>query len=97
MNAELQNLQASTKALAASLQKSATERPQNGTAQLQLQIPPNIQRIYSDHSATVNENVNQMRNIVSEDIPTQEKVKKLMQEINNNIQRLLEKMGGKFS
>jgi Skp family chaperone for outer membrane proteins len=97
MIAELQNLQASTKALAASLQKSATERLQNGTAQLQNQIPPNVQQIYNDYSATLNENVNQMRNIVSEDIPTQEKVKKLVQEVNNNIQPLLEKMGGNLS
>ena len=93
MIAELQNLQASTKALAASLQKSASERLQNGTAQLQNQIPPNVQQIYNDYSAKLNENVSQMRNIVSEDIPTQEKVKKLVQEVTNNIQPLLEKMG----
>jgi hypothetical protein len=61
MIAELQNLQASTRALAASLQKSATERLQNGTAQLQNQNPPNVQQIYS---STLNESVDKMRNIV---------------------------------
>lgn len=93
MLAELQKLQASSTALAASLQNSATSTLHNSTTQLQTQIPPQVQEIYKEFSQRLTTTITDLRTIVSaKDLPLPEKVGRVGAEVREQVTPLLENL-----
>ncbi|KIY64244.1 hypothetical protein CYLTODRAFT_446112 [Cylindrobasidium torrendii FP15055 ss-10] len=89
MVAELQKLQASSAAVAHSLQESV----HNSTSHLQTQIPPHVQELYSEFSQKLGTTVTDLRAIiVDKDIPLQEKLAKMTAEVTETVSPLLENL-----
>ncbi|KAK0203497.1 hypothetical protein DFS33DRAFT_1260962 [Desarmillaria ectypa] len=93
MLAELQKLQASSTALAASLQNSATSTLHNSTTQLQTQIPPHVQELYNGFSQRLTTTITDLRTIVSaKDMPLPEKVGRVGAEVREQVSPLLDNL-----
>lgn len=93
MLVELQKLQASAATLSASLQSTASATLHNSTSQIQSQIPPHVQQIYADFSATLSSTITDLRAILTtKDLPLQEKVARVGHEVGERVQPLLENL-----
>ena len=86
MLVELDKLQKSAASLTASLQTTL----HNSASQIQSQIPQ-IQQSYADLSAALSSTANEITSIVvHQDLPLQEKVGRISEEVRERIQPLLE-------
>ena len=98
MLAELQRLQASSTAVANSIQTSATNTLHNSTSQIQTQIPPHVQELYNEFSTKLGTTITDLRTIVAtKDMPLQEKVGKMTHEVSVSVAPLLENLKASIS
>ncbi|KAK2461147.1 hypothetical protein APHAL10511_006674 [Amanita phalloides] len=88
---ELQKLQSSTASLSASLQSTASSTLHESTSQIQARIPPQIHQAYNDISSQLSSAVSELSSILTtKDLPLQEKVTRVGQEVREQINPLLE-------